>query len=161
MPIAALPPATASAPAVEEAEASCVATIETEPLASSATGVPSTTAAVPMRAEVVTLERVIAIAGLTATPPPFLSTAAAPIRASVVATVVAEAERETSWAPVTETPSSMRASTSSVTRLSAKAMPTPTLPPLAPVPTGSAVTVDSRSDAAVIVRSPSPSSTVP
>ena len=81
---------------------------------------------VPRRALVRMLEIVIATAGVIATAPAFV--ASAPIRASVLAVVRAEAANAMLRAPTIQTPSSISAVTVSVISVIANAAPIPTLP---------------------------------
>ncbi len=109
---------------------------------------------------VVTSEEVTAMAGATAALPPPLT--AAPMRASVSASTRAVAVIVRSWAPLRIASGAMTALVSSPMRLRANETPTPTSPvEVLPVPTGSAVTVETSEDAASMSASPPFSSTVP
>ena len=105
---------------------------------------------VPSVAEVVTFERVIAIAGVNATLPP-----AAPIFAVVVAASVVVAARVIAPAPVITTPSAIDAVVSSVMIANATDAPNPTLPVVVePAPTGRALVLEVEVLTAVTVTSP-------
>ncbi len=142
-PIAAFSAATSPEAAVATVEIWTAVTVTSPDV----TSVPPDTLA-PIVAAVSLLTSDRATTGVIATPP------SAPWDACVTTACVASASSDTAPAPVRSTPSAMLAVERVATRFSATEAPTPTLPPDAPSPDGSAAAIDEVSLSVASVTSP-------
>ena len=146
-PTAAEPPAAVPLASVDPVDV-CDAVTATEPDAE------SPPASAPIDACVSSSIRDSATTGVTATPP------AEPWSACVVAPCAAKADRLTAPAPASDDPSKSSASDRVATMLSATDAPTPTLLPTAPIPDGSADTLELVASSLKTATDPSPAAAV-